>query len=322
MKHVIIHHTDADGHCSAAVVFHALIHNAKIPRSDITFVSTNYGQKLDLQTFDQKNDIFYMVDFSVQPEEDFLKFVKATPHFVWIDHHDTALTAERNHPELKSLPGLRFSDRGAACLLCWRHYFGDEPVPLLVELVSKYDIWDRTDARYWEDSVLPLNYALMSFDSRPFKAIDWWDQTLRYMRKDPTEANKVFDDHVLEGGRSVLQYARKSDDRMVQGNAFKGTFAGHSALFFNGTGNSTIYERVFNPRDYDLLVMFKNVKGQYWTVSLYTYREGVDCGKLAERIGSAGPIPSGGGHMKAAGFQTTWDYFAEQVRLENGEKIR
>jgi nanoRNase/pAp phosphatase (c-di-AMP/oligoRNAs hydrolase) len=76
------------------------------------------------------------------------------------------------------------------------------------------------------------------------------------------------------------------------------------------------------PENFELLVLFRSIRGQYWTVSLYTYRKGVDCGKIAEKIGMSGPIPSGGGHAKAAGFQTTWEYFAEQVRLENGEKLR
>jgi len=322
MKHVIIHHSDADGHCSAAVVFHALIHREKVPKSDIVFISINYGQKLELPAFDQQLDHFYMVDFSLQPEDSFLSFVAATPHLTWIDHHDTAIEIEKKYPALSSIPGVRSSSRGAACALCWRHYFGDEPFPLLVDLVSRYDTWDRSDSERWDNQILPLNCALMSFDSRPFKAIDWWDHQIRQMRRDPQTANDAFDRHYLEDGRTILTYTRRADDRMVQGSAFQGTFAGHSALFVNGVGNSTIFERVYKPADFELLVMFKNLRGQYWSISLYTYREGVDCGKIAERIGMAGPIPSGGGHAKAAGFQTTWEYFAEQVRLVNGEKIK
>lgn len=35
--------------------------------------------------------------------------------------------------------------------------------------------------------------------------------------------------------------------------------------------------------------------GQKWLVNLYTYREDVNCGEIAQRYG-------GGGHRKAAGF--------------------
>jgi hypothetical protein len=147
MKHVIIHHTDADGHCSAAVVFHALVHREKVSRSDIVFSSINYGQKLDLSAFDQKNDSFYMVDFSLQPEDSFLEFVKATPKLVWIDHHETAIEIEKKNPELEIIPGVRAADKGAACILCWQYYFKDAAVPLLVDLVSRWDTRDLVLSR-------------------------------------------------------------------------------------------------------------------------------------------------------------------------------
>lgn len=303
------------------MVFHALVHERKVPRADISFISINYGVKLDLKDYDVAADQFYMVDFSMQPDEKMLDLAIGLKNFTWIDHHETALAVEKTHPKLQALPGIR-SSRCAACELCWEHFFGQEPLPLLVRLVSEYDTWKNSDKRRWDDEILPVNYALSGFDSRPFKAIDWWDFQLKMMRKDPIKANRDFDTHWLDTGRIIKGYAERDADRMMAGSAFQGTFAGKSAIMVNGTGNSTMFERAFDPYAVDLLVMYKHIRGQYWTVSLYTYKDDVHCGELAAKLGSAGPMPSGGGHQKAAGFQTDWNYLSTLMCTKDGKEVK
>ena len=114
-KTLCIHHVDADGRSSAAIVRRAL-------GPDVQLFEMNYGEPSPLELFLVSDQIIF-VDFSL-PKDEMAQL--ATHHQItWIDHHQSAID------ELDGIstdwPGLRDTSE-AACVLTWRYFFPDEPV--------------------------------------------------------------------------------------------------------------------------------------------------------------------------------------------------
>jgi oligoribonuclease NrnB/cAMP/cGMP phosphodiesterase (DHH superfamily) len=303
---------DADGHCSAAIVYNFLVNDAeqKVSPDDIDFVPMNYGMDLPEYKFNYGEDHFYMVDFSFQPRERMEEFYEKTAgKFVWIDHHETIL--EYDDGALGDCKGIRETGR-AGCVLTW-DYFYDAPMPGVVEVVGTYDIWDKEDQERWDSVILPFQFFLRSLDTRPKKSealnqgVNWWCHMLTL---------EEVPDYLIEQGTKYMNYSQREEDRSVRGRGFKGKLAGHTAYFVNKPGNSQMFERVYDTNEVELLVTFINIRGKYWSVSIYGANTAVHCGELAKRLGHAGPRPSGGGHQKAAGFQTDWAYFRSLIEVE------
>lgn len=308
MKHVIIHHNDSDGYASAAVVFRALTSGkspqvpVKVDEFDVEFVEAAYGKPLRLERSSPDRDAFYMVDFMIQPVEKMREVIETTPKFLWIDHHRGSCEAE-----FKDVCGVR-STEDAACVLCWKYFFPDEPIPLLLRNIADYDTWKKGPR--WETDILPTQYLLRSGDVRPFRAQSWWQPLL-----------ENFDTKLFEQGKAILTYVRNEEARLVKGSAWEGEFDGMSAVFYNGPGDSSLFEKVFDPHNYDLLVTYRHIDGNYWTISLYTYHDDVNCREIAERVGLSGPIPSGGGHVRSSGFQTTWAHFTQLAKRYDRDEL-
>ena len=81
-------------------------------------------------------------------------------------------------------------------------------------------------------------------------------------------------------------------------------------------GSLLFADGVVPPTSYDLMVGFNLTKEGYWTVSLYSVQDHIHCGDIAKQLGGAGPIPSGGGHKGAAGFQCDWPYLESLIKRE------
>lgn len=297
MNYHIIHHSDADGHASAMVVWDYLTRK-KISAKDIYFSSINYGIELrPKMPIDYENDEIYLVDFCFQPAEKMLEFARKAKHLIWIDHHHTTMEYLKVYPELQLVPGLNCEGIGA-CKLCWEHFFPHETIPAAIDLISRWDVFDRSDDGKFYDAQAFLTF-LDTFDSRPFKVPMTWVELFH---------KPALFQRALSKGEGFLAFRRQLEDRVMRTGAFTGKFAGHKALFINTSGNSLIFERFPNSKNVDLWVMFQMKRGGFWVISLYTPKD-VDCGALAKKLGEAGPIPGGGGHPKAAGFETDWNYF-------------
>ena len=300
MKYRIIHHSDADGHASAMVVWTFLTTKKRITPQDISFCSINYGIELPkvTQSWDWEKDEVYLVDFSFQPIDKMIAFVNKVKNLIWIDHHKTSLDYQDQQMELIGVGGVRDSS-AAACQLCWDFFFGRDSTPKVIELIGAWDTWDRSDMNRFEEAQ-SLNMYLMSFDSRPFKSTYRWKELL-----DEEDLSTI-----LNLGSDLKHFKRQIEDVAMRSCAFKGKFAGYSAIMVNLAGSSMQFERFPGGHDVDLWVTFQMKRGGYWMVSLYTEKpEKLDCASLAKKLGEAGPIPSGGGHPKAAGFETDFAYF-------------
>lgn len=301
----IIYHMDSDGKCAAAVVAHFLRRSGK---NNIYFHPINYGMALNMPGWDRQNDEIFLVDFSFQPLSKMVDFVESLQHVVWIDHHATAIEMESQSEILSQVPGLRESGP-AGCELAWQYYDSGTP-PKSVTLIGEWDTWRR--GKNWDDEVTPFQSFLYLNDDRPQNS-KFWEQVL---------ACKDLDKWISLG-RIARLVQNRMEDTVIGSASFVGKFAGHKAVLCNGAGNSLMFERNFDLSKFDMMVMFQLKQGKFVTVSLYGVNPAIDCGQLAKKLGEAGPIPSGGGHAQAAGFQCDWDYLWTLITdVQDGKEWR
>jgi len=320
--HRILYHMDADGHASGAIVATALLRDG-VEEKEIDFHPINYGMEVPL--LDYKNDNVYMVDFSLQPDEKMVDFCeKLGDRLVWIDHHDTAVDIERKY-NLHSVGGLRAAtfydldgrpddDRKiSACELVWIFNFPNDDIPRFIELIGEWDTWRWKDM---DQSDAPLMmFYLRSDDFNPKRNLWWWRTNINLALEHPEAVESSLNDDWLPTGSALRGYQVSQDKGLMYSKAFEGEFAGHSAILVNQLGNSEMFKALYDPKKHDLRVTFQFIKGQYWSISFYSENPDIHCGDLAKKLGEAGPIPSGGGHAGAAGFQTTWEYLSTLITV-------
>jgi oligoribonuclease NrnB/cAMP/cGMP phosphodiesterase (DHH superfamily) len=301
----IIYHMDADGKAAAAVVAHFLREEGK---TNIYFHPINYGMSLNMTGWDREKDEVFLVDFSFQPLSKMLDFVDSMEHVTWIDHHATALELEEHEEKLSQVPGTREVGL-AGCELAWQ-YFTREPLPKALKLIGDWDTWRR--GPNWESEVVPFQSFLYINDDRPMN-VKLWEQVLA--------ATDI--ESWLGLGRIARLVQNRMEDSLIGAASFVGKFAGKRAVMCNGAGNSLMFERTYDLSKFELMVMFQLKQGKYVTVSIYGVNPLIDCGQLAKKLGEAGPIPSGGGHAQAAGFQCDWEYLWTLIRdVEDGKPWR
>lgn len=112
---LIVHHTDADGHCAAAI-----IKNEIYTRGPLRFFPYNYKQDIAVGII--PNDIVYLVDISMSPTvEAFINSCLAVNcKVVHIDHHKTTSEWYHEHPKEWSLYTYFYTDEKiSASMLCW-----------------------------------------------------------------------------------------------------------------------------------------------------------------------------------------------------------
>lgn len=150
---IVYHSIDMDGWMSAALVQHFL-HDTQ----DLVFANYNQDEKAIEIVLREKPEILYVVDYSFKPEV-FDKIIDACGKVFWFDHHVTAIDGASE--KMKALPGLRRSEGISAAGLVWE-YVGvkNKRVSELVDLVSRYDIWDFDDKNPLECDPPKLNERL------------------------------------------------------------------------------------------------------------------------------------------------------------------
>lgn len=330
MRHRIIHHSDADGLCSAAIVAYYLIHNSE-PGQEFDFIPINYGQELSEEGWDYQHDHIYMVDFSLQPDDKMLEFIKRAaraPEFLWIDHHATAVQLiEKNKLFFDGLkhPFVVETERDgeviAACELTWQHFFPNLKIPSFVWLIGAWDTWRWKNYSKTEGAqarILALQTWLKAF-MPPLKSdLRWW----RVMLDDQSVLPNYELEEIIKIGKTLYRYQEEQDGRLMKSAAFEARIEGLRALVVNSYGSSQMFKSLYDTERHDLMIGFqlrggKDGASPYLTVGLYTETtDRVHCGELAKKLGEAGPLPSGGGHPGAAGFQCTWEYFSGLLETE------
>lgn len=324
------HKADLDGVCSAAIVkhfvpeceLHGIDYGDKFPwdlvrpgpeaKTDPLWMhlfkpENGYECGDNWETFTVKKRTVYMVDFSLNHPTD-MKRLHALAELVWIDHHKTAM-------EACTTPGIRGirAVGQAACELCWEWFTGSWPVenlPEAVRLLGRYDVWDK-DHPEWESRILPFQYAIRSEEAiydpeclrwRFLLGVDGYSQSLH------TYIEAPWLDHAIERGAAILRYQAEVNRKACEAGAHYHTLLAtmpgqistapypYRTLCCNTTtNNSQFFDGFFDPEKHDVMCAYSQRSDGKWKVSLYTTKDKIDCGAIAECFG-------GGGHKGAAGF--------------------
>lgn len=277
----IYHNRDLDGYTSGAIVL------KKYPNAKM--VGYDYGQPIPWDEIPWNQPII-MVDVSFDMESMLLLNIRSGGNLTWIDHH---ISAQREYIEFKDgrvdFLNFVFDNSIAACEGTWKHLFPDKNMPLAVQLLGAYDTWRNDDERVWQHEILPFQFGMRTLCNSP----ETFPSYL-FDGDGGIDEDDVWD--IVEQGKGILKYLEKTNATQCEKNAFEFEFKGFRAICLNGGGfNSDVFKSVWDEEKYDIMMPFQ-FNGKYWTFSLYTSKDGVDCSTLAKSMG-------GGGHKKAAGFQ-------------------
>lgn len=268
----IYHNKDLDGFASGAIV------KRKYP--DAKMIGYDYGQPLQM---DITGEPVIMVDVSM-PMSTMVKIASLSNfRFTWIDHHASAIKDYKEFVgEGESFCTAVLEDGIAACEGAWKHLFPGEEMPEGIKLLGEYDTWRNQDKDRWENRILPYQFGMRMHCNSP--------ETFPWDKVDGIKCEQVVNDGLI-----VLKYQREQNEKACK-SAFEFEFEGLKAICLNGGGfNSDVFRSVYDEAKHDVMMPFM-FNGKFWTFSLYTTKDEVDCSVVAKKRG-------GGGHKKAAGFQ-------------------
>ena len=305
----VMHHTDNDGYCSAAIVYHAIkkvtSNNTPI-ESVVKLHPVNYGFDFGPMIADlKKDDTIYILDFSFEPEvfKEMLEIVNdgevdfdhPVSNVCWIDHHDSAIKKyDATGWDMSNVNGIR-STKYAGCVLTWLYFYGDiekvddeayveSLIPDAVKYVGDWDTWTFK----FEKETKRFNAGIKLHDVRDMNV---WTDLLDKQSK----AGHIMLTQILIDGKTIMAYEAKMNDRIVNSKAF--TFFDALGRSWIAINSSTHSSKLFGDAEnvYDFMLIFSNCRNKYWTYSIYSKnhdtREVDFCGHHSE------------GHPGASGFE-------------------
>ena len=265
---VCLHHNDADGRASAAVVRRAF-------NKQVFAIEMNYGDSIAWDRIEPAKRVV-VVDFSLPREE--MQRLGQDRELIWIDHHISAIRLLGE--ATRAWKGLQDTCE-AACVLTWQYFFPDQPVPRALVLIGDRDVW-----RWAEADTGPFDAGLGQENTHP----DNDDLWLPLLADDPKLLQVL-----IERGR-ILRAAQLHDiDKRLASYGYVVLFEGQRTLAINTRGNGDLGAaiRAMNyPLAYCYIDGMQN--GHLMTfVTLFSCE--VDVSRIAQKFG-------GGGHPGAAGF--------------------
>jgi nanoRNase/pAp phosphatase (c-di-AMP/oligoRNAs hydrolase) len=279
-KVCLYHGDDLDGICSAAII--------KYRYPETKLYPVNYGVNLSpKKDFNIKdNDYVFIVDFTLRPFSD-MKMLNDITNLVWIDHHDTSINQYVDYRKNggDKIDGIRNRQK-AACELVWEYIFPTQKVPYSVWLLGRFDVWKHDES----ESIVPFQYGMM-LDHEPPENIDFWKTIFTEHR------DNEFIQNIIKNGKVIIKYRSKLNKRICESQAFESYLLGYKCICINrALCGSTVFDSVWNPDKYDIMVVFYICSKGFWNVSLYTNKPNINVGEIAKLYG-------GGGHVSAAGFK-------------------
>jgi oligoribonuclease NrnB/cAMP/cGMP phosphodiesterase (DHH superfamily) len=270
MKQAIcFHHNDPDGRASGAIARYALGHELLLVESDYDEQPLPWDQ---IATADQ----VYVLDFSFPIAE--MQKMAAGREFTWIDHHKSAL-AELNGVA-DDWPGIRDLSE-AACVLTWKYFFPQRPVPRAIILIGDRDIW-----RWAEADTGAFTEGLHVRDTHAENDALW----VPLLEGDPETIKLITDE-----GIRLLEIRLSEINKQIEQLGFEVQFEGQRTLVINVPGNGDLGQR---GRDlgYEIIYCYEDrIQAGQITTSVTLFSRQVDVSVIARRYG-------GGGHAHAAGF--------------------
>ena len=129
---VIYHNPCCDGFGPAYVAWKYL--PTKFPNKKVTYYPDNYGNVAPIV----KDKNILISDFSY-PENVINTMIKESKSFLIIDHH---VTSEQN---LENIPNKYkiFDKSNSGCVLTWKYFFPNEPIPTMLLYIEDRDLWKK-----------------------------------------------------------------------------------------------------------------------------------------------------------------------------------
>lgn len=290
---VFYHSADLDGRCSAAIV---LYHEKKLWSRECELYGIDYGDPFPWGKITPGRKV-YMVDFSLQPYPEMLKLGTLCDagggELTWIDHHRSAIVEMEKLGKPKAY--LAVQEGQAGCELTWT-YFNQDPervkMPHAVMLLGRYDVWDEKCTVVPWSHILAFQYGMRLEDTVPESLL--WLELLGDLGID-AGVDRL--NAIAVSGNAVLKYEARQNEIAMSALSFETEFEDLRVLAANrGPTNSKLFESKWDPERYDIMLSFYWSHRGEWKISVYTTKEGIDCGAICKKHG-------GGGHPKAAGFQ-------------------
>lgn len=280
----VMHSRDNDGFCSGAVM------NRYFPNAKM--IGYDYGQPIPQEVLDAENaDLLVVADVSFQMKDFAMLSTKYNLGILWIDHHVSAFKDYESFFTDKSDVNIEYiyDDKISACEACWTYFFPEQAVPMVVNLLGIYDTF-RKGEPLWNNAYnfqFGMKAICNGFYSFPKGLLEYSD--------DFSVEKQI--DMMISNGITILGYQEKMNQANCIKNAFEINLDGYRAICMNDVSHmSMALKSAYNPEKHDVMVMFYRNKSGY-CVSIYTDKDDIDCSQIAKSHG-------GGGHRKAAGFNT------------------
>jgi oligoribonuclease NrnB/cAMP/cGMP phosphodiesterase (DHH superfamily) len=272
---IVLHHNDMDGRAAAAII------RLNYPVDDIEFIEMNYGKSVPFDLI-EPNELVYIVDFSLQKPGDWEKLLLVTDRVVWIDHHGTAIKGSGHQHNLKGI--RKVGECGA--LLTWRFFNGhdDAKVPLSLQYINDWDCWIHNMV-----DTIPFKLGMDMRDIHPSNTI--WDSLLSTNSK----VSEGFVEDIIEEGGIVHSYQTQCDKEYIEAWGYSTKLENYTVFAVNkGRTSSLAFGDLID--EYDICCSYV-FNGLFYTISLYSNKDNIDCGAICKKRG-------GGGHKGASGFQS------------------
>lgn len=328
MVYIVHHSADFDGAASAIVTAVGLgldRYNDETKKfyfyeSICKFVPYNYGNDLtvkvdeefiDLVDVVKKDDWIFFVDCSYTKDVDTIKKMIekiGTPEqVVLIDHHETSIDwFSKNCPEINmkgSQSSSQMEDPISAAAMCWKFFNENENYPKALELISKYDTWNRNDGK-WDEATLPFQYGLRSYgyDLKNLKhsfhdiyTAIFADE--KYIAEIISKGNILLDKIKADAKLLIRSYSKDANVTIDGKTYFAKIGPGHlqnSTLFEYGLSEEA-YEK------YDIFILERAdiMRGNAY-ISIISNRDEIDASTLCEFLG-------GGGHRQIGACSVTYN---------------
>ena len=328
MVYIVHHSADFDGAASAIVTavglgldrFDETTRRVHFDESICKFIPYNYGNELtvkvgeefiDLVDVVKKDDWVFFVDCSytkdVETIKKMIEKIGTPEQVVLIDHHETSINwFSKNCPEINmkgSQSSSQMEDPISAAAMCWKFFNENENYPEALELISKYDTWNRNDGR-WDFRTLPYQYGLRSYG---------YDlKNLKHSFHDIYTAIFADEKHVADiiSKGNILLDKIKADAKLLIRSYSKDAWVSiNGTRYFAKIGpghlqNSTLFEYGLPEEvqeQYDIFILERaDIMRGNAIISIISNRDDINAAKLAESLG-------GGGHAKISGAVVTYN---------------
>jgi oligoribonuclease NrnB/cAMP/cGMP phosphodiesterase (DHH superfamily) len=268
----VYHRADLDGICSAAIV------RREVP--GVVLIPADYGDKLEAVEEIPDGATVYIVDFCLEPFDRMIALAKRCT-VVWLDHHISAIK-KAEKAGLGALVSGTQDELLAGCELTWDWFRPEQPRPVSVCLLGRWDVWDESHPKW---------AILKSFQ---------YGARARNLRPDSEEWGGLLGsvwsgDAIIALGNTILAYQASQDAAAAQDGAFLVAFEGLAFVALNTPRRgSDQFASVYDPVHHDAMLAFCLLSSGRWRVNMYAEKP-CDLSIIAVRHG-------GGGHKRAAGF--------------------